>query len=94
MLTTKFETLRIQESKTIGEFYVKLYDLTNQDFPLRSEYSNSKLVRKVLRSLPERFITKVTTIDEANDTNAIKINELIGTLQTFEINMERSRRVN
>ncbi|KAK5840320.1 hypothetical protein PVK06_009214 [Gossypium arboreum] len=92
MLTTKFETLKIHESKTIGEFYVKLYDLTNHDFPLRSKYSNSKLIRKVLRSLPKRFITKVTTIDEANDIDAMNINELIEPLQTLEINMEKIKK--
>lgn len=82
----------MQESKIIGEFYSKLYDLANQAFASGSEYSNSKLVRKVLRSILERFNIKVTTINKAKDIDAMRIDELIRFLQTFEINMEEVKK--
>ena len=46
-----------------------------------------KLVRKILRSLPKRFAMKVTTIEEAQDFSAMQVDELIGSLQTFEMNL-------
>lgn len=47
--------------------------------------SEEKLVRKILRSLPKKFDTKVTTIEEAQDLSTIKVDELNGSLQTFEL---------
>lgn len=38
--------------------------------------------RKVLRSFPERFQAKVTAIEESKDIDALKIEELVGSLQT------------
>lgn len=70
----------------------KLYDLANQAFGLRSEYSNSKLVRKVLRSLPDWFNIKVTALKESKDIYATRIDELIRSLQTFEINREEAKK--
>ena len=47
--------------------------------------SEEKLVRKILRSLPKRFAMKVTAIEEAQDICNLKVDELIGSLQTFEM---------
>ncbi|KAH1096854.1 hypothetical protein J1N35_013775 [Gossypium stocksii] len=71
--------------------------LEHEAFPLGSEYSSPKLVRKVLRLLLERFITKVTTMEEAKYIDAMKIDKLIvdkliGTFQTFKINMEKVKK--
>ncbi|KAA3463725.1 Receptor-like protein 12 [Gossypium australe] len=76
MLTINFETLRMQENETIGEFYTKICNLSNQAFAIGNEYSLSKLVRKVLRSLLEIFVIKFTTIKEAKDIDNTRIDEL------------------
>ena len=52
---------------------------------LRENISDEKLVRKILRSLPKRFDMKVTAIEEAQDISSLKVDELIGSLQNFEI---------
>ena len=39
-----------------------------------------KIVRKVLRSLPERFHAKITVIEESKDINKISLTELVGNL--------------
>lgn len=39
----------------------------------------------ILRSLPKRFDLKITTNEEAQDINTIKVDELIGYLQTFKM---------
>ncbi|KAK5785791.1 hypothetical protein PVK06_040409 [Gossypium arboreum] len=82
----------MQENETIGEFYSKLCDLSNQAFSLSNEYSNSKLVRKVLRSLHEIFTIKMSTIEEAKDIGRLQIDELIDSLQNFEIILDRSKK--
>jgi hypothetical protein len=49
--------------------------------------SNIKLIRKILRSLPEHFRIKVTTIEEIIDLEEMKIEELVGSLQTYELSL-------
>ena len=67
LLTTKFENLIMEESETMNEFNSRLCDLANESFALGEKIPEEKLVRKVLRSLPKRFIYKVTAIEEAKD---------------------------
>ncbi|KAK5817668.1 hypothetical protein PVK06_022595 [Gossypium arboreum] len=73
MPTSRFESLKMQESKAISEFYTKLCDLSNQAFALGEEYSNLKL----LRSLPKRFSIKVIAIEEAKNLEQLAIDEFI-----------------
>jgi hypothetical protein len=54
---------------------------------LGKRVSNVKLIKKILRSLPERFRIKVTTIEESKDLDSIKIEELVGSLQTYEYSL-------
>jgi hypothetical protein len=49
--------------------------------------SDVKLIRKTLRSLHEHFRIKVTTIDESKDLEEMKIEELVGSLQTYELSL-------
>ena len=45
-------------------------------------------MRKTLRSLPKRFAYKLTIIEEAKDVWSMKLQELMGSLHTFEMNFE------
>ena len=47
----------------------------------------SKIVIKILRSLPKRFLAKITTIEEAKDIDQIPLTELVGNLQTYEMGL-------
>ncbi|MCI19135.1 gag-protease polyprotein, partial [Trifolium medium] len=47
-----------------------------------------KLVRKILRSLPKQFDIKVTAIEKAQDISSMKLDELVGSLQTFEFGIK------
>lgn len=55
-------------------------DLSTQAFALGEEYLNVKLVRKVLRSLLERFSIKVMLFEETKNLEQLVINELISSL--------------
>ena len=48
-----------------------------------------KIVRKVHRSPPERFHAKITTIEESKDIDKIHLIELVGNLQTYELDLTR-----
>ncbi|KAI3453567.1 hypothetical protein Pfo_010230 [Paulownia fortunei] len=92
ILASRFEDLRMEESETIAIVNAKLCDIANEAQALGEKYSNRKLVRKALRSLPERFAYKVTAIEEAHDIENMKLDELMGSLQIFELNLNHNRR--
>ena len=43
----------------------------------------------MLRSLPEKFHTKITAIEESKDIYEISLTELVGNLQTYELGLTR-----
>ncbi|KAI3470733.1 hypothetical protein Pfo_027396 [Paulownia fortunei] len=91
MLAFRFENLRMEDNKTIVDFNAKLCDITNECHALGEKYDDIKLVRKTLRSLPDRFAHKVTAIEEAKDVTIIHLDELIGSLETFEMNLKQNK---
>ena len=85
LLTTKFEELKMKEEENIQDFHMNILDMANSFDSLGEKLSEDKLVRKILRSLPKRFDMKVTAIEEAQDITSMKVDELIGSLQNYEI---------
>ena len=88
-LTTSFEEIKMEENESFDKFYAKLKDIVNLVFNLEETISKPKIVRKVLRSLPERFHTKITAIEESKDIDKIPLIELVGNLQTYELGLTR-----
>ena len=72
-----------------NEFYAKLKDIVNSTFNLGEAILEPKIVRKVLRFLPERFHAKITAIEESKDIDQIPFIELVGNLQTYELGLTR-----
>ncbi|XP_022897283.1 uncharacterized protein LOC111410921 [Olea europaea var. sylvestris] len=87
-----FEEVRMKDDETFDEFYAKLNDIVNSSFNLGEKISESKIVKKVLRSLPKRFRPKVTVIEESKDLDEVKIEELVGSLQTYELTITQPKK--
>ena len=67
----------MEKDESFDEFYVKLKDIVKSAFNLRETIPKPKIVRKVLRSLPERFHAKISTIEESKDIDKIPLTELV-----------------
>jgi len=87
MLTSGFEEIKMLDEETFGEIYSKISDLRNSMVGLGKSILDVKLIRKILRSLPERFRIKVTTIEESKDLEEMNIEELSWSLQTYELSL-------
>ncbi|CAM8923747.1 unnamed protein product [Rhodiola kirilowii] len=87
MVTSKFESLRMKEDETIAEFNTRVLDISNESFALGEPMSKEKLVRKVLRSLPKRYAMKALAVKETQDVKTMRLDELMGSLQTNEMEM-------
>ena len=88
-LTTSFEEIKMEEDESFDEFYAKLKDIVNSAFNFGKTIPEPKIVRKVLRSLPERFHAKITTIEESKDIDKIPLTGLVGNLQTYKLGLTR-----
>jgi uncharacterized coiled-coil DUF342 family protein len=93
MLISRFEEIKMLDDETFGEFDSKMSDLRNLMVSLGKTDSDVKLIRKILKSLPERFRIKVTTIEESKDLEEMKIEELVGSFRTYELSLPTVKKV-
>ena len=77
MLTSKCKEIRMLEDESFDEFYAKLNDIVNSRFNFGDKMEDTRIVRKILRSLPERFWPKITAIEKSKDLDTIHVEELI-----------------
>ena len=82
----------MSEYESFDSFYGKLNKVVIGKFNLGEKTEDSKIVRKILRSLPESFCAKVTAIEESKDLDDIKVQELIGSLQIYELSLPSQRK--
>ena len=77
------------DDESFDEFYAKLKDIVNSALKLGETSPEPKIVRQVLRSLPEKFHAKITAIEESKDIDEIPLTELVGNLQIYELGLSR-----
>ena len=87
MLTTRFKELKMGDDKSFDSFYGKLNEIIIAKLNLEEKIEDAKVVRKILRSLLKSYCVKVTVIEESKDLDEIKIQELIRSLQTYELGL-------
>ena len=92
MLTTFFEEMKMSEDESFDTFYKNLNEVVIGKFNLGEKTKDSKIVRKIIRSLPKSFRAKVTAIEESKDLDEIKVQELIGSLQNYELSLPSQRK--
>ncbi|XP_065629615.1 uncharacterized protein LOC136067527 [Quercus suber] len=91
MLTTQFVELKMSEDESFDSFYSKLNEVIIGKFNLGEKIEDSKIVKKIFWSLPESFHAKVIAIEESKDLDDIKVQELIDSLQTYELSLPLQR---
>ena len=63
----------MSEDESIDSFYSKLNEVIIGKFNLGEKTEDSKIVRKILQSLPKSFHSKVKAIKESKDLNDITL---------------------
>ena len=82
----------MSEDESFDSFYSKLNEVVISKFNLGEKTEDLKVVRKILHSLPKSFRAKVTAIEESKVLDEIKVQELIGSLQTYELSLPNQRK--
>ena len=91
-LTTRFDSIRMSNDKCFDELYAKLNNIVNSAYNLGEIYDQPKIVRKILRSLIEDFRPKVTAITESKDVDSIPVDKLVGSLQSYELDLPKTNK--
>ena len=55
----------MHDDESLSKFYTKLCDITNESFVLGERIPKTTSVRKIMRSIPNRFSYKIIAIEEA-----------------------------
>ena len=84
----------MEENKSFDEFYTKLIDIVNACHNLGDLIPKHKVLNKGLRSHTKEFQTKVTFIEEHQDLNTYKFQDLVCNLQTFEVGLGHTEKQN
>ena len=77
----------MEEDETFNEFNAKLNEIVDNLFTLGEPILENRIVKRIMRSLPKRFDAKVVPIEESKNLDALKVDELVGNLHTFEANL-------
>ncbi|XP_048423736.1 uncharacterized protein LOC125469828 [Pyrus x bretschneideri] len=83
-LIIQFENIKMLDDESFSDFYAKLSVIVNGCHNLGDSIPEHRVVKKILRSLPSTFHAKRTAIEESKDLNTYKLEQLIGSLQTYE----------
>jgi hypothetical protein len=81
----QFEQLKIKEDENIAAYFLRVVETVNEIIGLGKEIKESIIVQKVLRFLPIRFDPKISTLEEREDPNSIRMDKLHGIFTTYEM---------
>ena len=82
----------MSDDECFDDFYAKLNDIVNSAYNLGEIYDQPKIIRKILRSLTKNFRPKVTVITESKDVGSIPVDELVGSLQSYELDLPKTNK--
>nr|KYP43259.1 hypothetical protein KK1_035314 [Cajanus cajan] len=83
-LVREFEMQKMKESETIKEYANKLLGIANKVRLLGTEFSDSRIVQKILVTVPEKFEASITLLENTKDLSKITLEELVSAMQAQE----------
>ena len=79
-LIREFEMLKMKDSETIKEYFEKLMGIANKVRLLGKDFSDERVVQKILVTLPEKYESKISSLEESKDLSSISLAELVNAL--------------
>jgi len=91
LLMHKYEIFSMQIGENISEMNTRFTDITNSLLVLGRRLNEGEMTRKFLRSLSHDWEDKVVAIEEAHDLSQLKMEELIGNLMAYELQINHRK---
>ncbi|KAG8480141.1 hypothetical protein CXB51_024917 [Gossypium anomalum] len=83
-LRRDFENLKMRESDTIKQYSDRIMAIVNNIRLLGDDFSESRVVEKVITTLPKKFESKISSLEDSRDLSAISLSELVNSLYALE----------
>ncbi|CAN1810339.1 hypothetical protein LINPERHAP1_LOCUS25874, partial [Linum perenne] len=83
-LIRSFELQRMKDDETTKVYAERLQEIANKVRLLGTEFSDSRIVEKILVTVPEKYEASITTLENTKDLSKITLAELLNALQAQE----------
>ncbi|XP_031745069.1 uncharacterized protein LOC116405247 [Cucumis sativus] len=93
-LKREFNVLRMKETEMIDEFAGKISGLASKFTTLGVALKDSSLVKKLLDSVPDKYLPIVAGIEQFQDLETMPFEEAIGRMKAYEERTTRLRENN
>ncbi|KAH9679895.1 hypothetical protein KPL71_026330 [Citrus sinensis] len=90
--TRQYELFQMEQNESVYSMYTIFMNIVNTLGALGKTFSNNKKVKKIIMSLPKEWRQKKTTIEKAKDLNTLPIDDLIGSLISYEEDLAAEKR--
>ncbi|KAK5840122.1 hypothetical protein PVK06_008998 [Gossypium arboreum] len=74
----------MRESETIKKYSDRIIAIVNNIRLLSDDFSESRVVEKVITTLHKKFKSKISSLEDSMDLSAISLSELVNSLYAFE----------
>ncbi|XP_074337083.1 uncharacterized protein LOC141674261 [Apium graveolens] len=83
-LKREFEMMRMKNNEGVKEYGSRLMSIVNQIKLLGGDFSSQRVVDKLLVTLPERYETKISSLEDTKDLSKLTVSELINSLHAVD----------
>ncbi|KAL4318060.1 hypothetical protein GQ457_18G019390 [Hibiscus cannabinus] len=83
-LIREFELQKMKETESIKEYSDRLLDIANRIRLFGSTFKDSRIVEKILVTVPEKFEASISALENTKDLTQITLSEVINALQAQE----------
>ena len=92
ILENDYEMFKMKPNESIVEMFTRFTDVVNGLEGLGKRVSEQDKVSKILRCLPPKWNSKTEAIEEAKNLKDLPLEELIGSLMTYEMKISRQEK--
>ena len=83
-LILEFEMKKMKESDAVKDYGAQLLSIADKVRLLGKEFSNKKIVQKILVTLPEKYEATISSLENSKDLSTNSLIELLHSLEAVE----------
>ena len=82
----------MNEDEIVSKYFLRVEELVNFIKGPSEKIDEAPLIQIILRSLPNTFNPKVSSIEKMNDLKTLSFDQLLGTLTAYEMRIIKDKK--